>query len=123
MPACRRIGKTLSPYGQEIAALGRALGVLDTLQMPIEAGVAAGHGFKHASRSIIFPGAPTGALENVLVSVSADEAYADFAEILLRRSLDSAASGSAASSSTNLFDIIDTNTSSEDVFQGSSNRS
>lgn len=89
----------------------------------VEKGVAAGYGFKHASRSIIFPGAPTGALENVLVSVSAAEAYADFAEILLRRSLDSAASGSAASSSTNLFDIIDTNTSSEDVFQGSSNRS
>jgi len=89
----------------------------------VEKGVATGYGFKHASRSIIFPGAPTGALENVLVSVSAAEAYADFAEILVRQSLDPAASTSASSASPSLIDIIDTKTSSEGVFQGSSNRS
>lgn len=89
----------------------------------VEKGVAAGYGFKHASRSILFPGAPTGSIENVLVSVTAAEAYADFAEILIRQSSGSAASTSPTSASTSLFDIIDTKTSSEDVFQGSSNRS
>jgi hypothetical protein len=41
----------------------------------VEKGVAAGYGYRHASRSIIFPGAPTGAIDNVLLSVSAAEAY------------------------------------------------
>jgi hypothetical protein len=89
----------------------------------VEKGVATGYGFKHASRSIIFPAAPTGALDNVLVSVSAAEAYADFAEILVRQSSDPAVSAPAAASSTSLFDIIDTNTSSEGVFHGNSSRS
>jgi hypothetical protein len=88
----------------------------------IEKGVAMGYGFKHASRSIFFPGAPTGAVENVLVSVSAAEAYDDFADILLRLASGSATSISS-SSSASLFDIIDTSTSSDEVFQGSSNRS
>ncbi len=48
----------------------------------VEKGVAAGYGYKHASRSIIFPDAPTGAVENVLLSVSAAEAYDDFTAML-----------------------------------------
>jgi len=89
----------------------------------VEKGVAAGYGYKHTSYSIIFPGAPSGAVENALVSVSATEAYDDFAEILYSGLLASESSRSAAaSSSPRLFDNIVTKTSS-DVFQGSSNLS
>ncbi|MGH6681215.1 MAG: hypothetical protein ACREDL_20320, partial [Bradyrhizobium sp.] len=35
----------------------------------VERGVTARYGYKHASRSIIFPGAPSGAVDNFLVSV------------------------------------------------------
>ena len=89
----------------------------------VEKGVAAGYGYKHESRSIFFPGAPTGAVENVLVSVSADEAYDDFAKILLGEFSDSAASNSRLPPLGSGLDSIDTNTSSEGVFHGSSSRS
>lgn len=84
----------------------------------VEKGVAAGYGYKHASRSIIFPGAPTGAVENVLLSVSAREAYDDFMEVLLS---EFSASGAWRSplESANRFDSIDTKISSDDVFHGS----
>jgi GNAT superfamily N-acetyltransferase len=88
----------------------------------VEKGVAAGYGYKHTSYSIIFPGAPSGAVENALVSVSAAEAYEDFAAILYSGFADSGISKSAASSSPRLFDSIVTKTSSG-VFQGSSNLS
>ena len=88
----------------------------------VEKGVATGYGYKHTSYSIIFPGAPTGAVENALVSVSAAEAYDDFAEILYRGLFTSQISGPTASSSPRLFDSIVTSTSSG-VFQGSSNLS
>lgn len=84
----------------------------------VEKGVAAGYGYKHASRSIIFPGAPTGAVENVLLSVSAAEAYDDFAEILLSEFSTPATSRSPLESA-NRFDSIDTKISSDDVFHGS----
>jgi hypothetical protein len=89
----------------------------------VEKGVAAGYGYKHASRSIFFPGAPTGSVENVLVSVSATEAYDDFAEILLTEFSGSAKAKSRPFSSGSLLDNIDTKTSSEGVFHGSNNRS
>ena len=88
----------------------------------VEKGVAAGYGYKHISYSIIFPGAPSGAVENALVSVSAAEAYDDFAEILYSGLFASEISRSAASSSPRLFDNIVTKTSSG-VLQGSSNLS
>lgn len=122
-------GKRLS---QLLPRIGRAYalarwpidwGISIVAPVLVERGVAAGYGYKHASRSIIFPGAPTGAVENVLLSVSAAEAYDDFAEILLRDFPGSKVSRSAAFSSTNFFDNMDTKTSSEAVFQGSSNRS
>ena len=78
----------------------------------VEKGVATGYGYKHTSYSIIFPGAPTGAVENALVSVSAAEAYDDFAEILYRGLFTSEISGPTASSSPRLFDNIVTSTSS-----------
>jgi hypothetical protein len=89
----------------------------------VDKGVAAGYGYKRVSYSINFPGAPSGAIENVLVSVSAAEAYDDFATILSRGLLATERSRSAESSSARRFDNIDTSTSSDDVFQGSSNLS
>jgi hypothetical protein len=86
-------------------------------------GVATGYGYKHESRSIIFPGAPSGAVENVLVSVTAAEAYDDFAEILLTGFFASTASNLTAPSSANRLDSIETKISSDDVFHGSSSRS
>jgi hypothetical protein len=89
----------------------------------VEKGVAAGYGYKHESRSIFFPGAPTGSVENVLVSVSATEAYDDFAEILKTEFSDSVAVKLRSPASGSFLDNIDTKTSSEGVFHGSSNRS
>ena len=87
----------------------------------VEKGIAAGYGYKHASYSIAYPESPWGDLEVVLVSLSATEAYADFAEMLLSSSSAAAASGAAASA--NLFDDKVTNTSSDGVLHGSSRRS
>ncbi len=89
----------------------------------VEKGVAAGYGYKHASRSIIFPGAPTGAIDNVLLSVSAAEAYDDFADILIREFSAWAVPKSSMSASANFFDNIETKTSADDVFHGSNSRS
>ncbi len=89
----------------------------------VEKGVAAGYGYKHLSRSIIFPGAPTGAIDNVLLSVSAAEAYDDFAAILMREFSAWAVPKSSTSPSANFFDNIETKTSADDVFHGSNSRS
>jgi len=122
-------GKRLS---QLLPRIGRAYalarwpidwGISIVAPVLVEKGVAAGYGYKHTSRSIIFPGAPTGAIENVLLSVSAAEAYDDFANILVSEFSASAGAASPVSSSASRFDNIDTRTSSDDVFQGSSSRS
>jgi hypothetical protein len=89
----------------------------------VEKGIAAGYGYKHESRSIVFPGAPSGAVENVLVSVSVAEAYEDFREILLQEFSGSAVSKARPLPSASGLDNIDTKTSSEGVFHGSSSRS
>lgn len=89
----------------------------------VEKGIASGYGYKHNSWSIIFPGAPSGAVENVLVSVRAAEAYEDFASILLNGFSISGGSNLVEASSTSTLDNIDTRISSEHVFHGSSSRS
>jgi hypothetical protein len=88
----------------------------------VDKGVAAGYGYKRVSYSIIFPGAPTGAIENALVSVSAAAAYDDFAAILSTGFFATESSGSDSASARRR-DNIDTSTSSDDVFHGSSNLS
>jgi GNAT superfamily N-acetyltransferase len=122
-------GKRLS---QLLPRLGRAYalarwpidwGISIVAPALVEKGVAAGYGYKRESRSIIFPGAPSGAIENVLVSVSATGAYEDFASILRNgfpRS-DTFRLGTAPPSER--FDNIETKISSDDVFHGSSSRS
>jgi hypothetical protein len=121
-------GKRLS---QLLPRIGRAYalarwpidwGISIVAPILVEKGVAAGYGYKHSSYSIIFPGAPSGAVENVLVSVSATEAYDDFAAMLNNGLFGSETPRSATSSSPSRFDDMDTRTSSE-VFQGSSNLS
>ena len=121
-------GKRLS---QLLPRLGRAYalarwpidwGISIVAPVLVEKGVAAGYGYKRVSYSIIFPGAPSGAVDNALISVSATEAYDDFAEILNTGFLASEMPRSAKSSSPRRFDSIDTSTSSG-VFQGSSNLS
>jgi len=88
----------------------------------VDKGVAAGYGYKHLSYSISYPGSPLGDVELVLVSLSATEAYEDFAETLSRQSV-AKASDTIASSSSSLWDDNVTKTSSEGVLQGSSSRS
>jgi hypothetical protein len=89
----------------------------------VEKGIAAGYGYKHASYSIAYPGSPWGDLEVVLVSLTATEAYSDFAEVLLSQSADTAISNSAIGASGNRFDERVTNTSSDGVLHGSNSRS
>jgi hypothetical protein len=89
----------------------------------VEKGVAAGYGYKRESRSIIFPGAPSGAVENVLVSVSAVGAYDDFASILLDGFSIAKPFALTTFPSSTRFDNIETRISSDDVFHGSSSRS
>ena len=88
----------------------------------VEKGIATGYGYKHASYSIAYPESPWGDLEVVLVSLSATEAYADFAEMLLSPSPAATAVSDPAPSASLLDDKV-TNTSSDGVLHGSSRRS
>ena len=89
----------------------------------VEKGIAAGYGYKHASYSIAYPESPWGDLEVVLVSLSAEEAYNDFARMLFSPPSVPAASGSIVPTSPILVDDSVTNTSSDGVLHGSSSRS
>jgi hypothetical protein len=88
----------------------------------VEKGVAAGYGYPHRSRSILFPGAPSGAVENVLAYISAAEAYDDLAEYLRIELSRSAFTALPTPSSNPLEDSV-TRISSDGVFQGSSSLS
>jgi hypothetical protein len=84
----------------------------------VDKGVAAGYGYKHTSYSVCFPASPWGDIEFALVSISAEEAYDDFASIMWGE-------GDAAESvgATTVFEKSVTRVSSDLVFQGSSSRS
>jgi hypothetical protein len=86
-------------------------------------GVAAAYGYPRASYSIFFPGSPWGDLEVVLTSVCAAEAYDDLANFLTTELSISEASGSAATSSSSIFDDRVTKISSDGVLHGSNNLS
>jgi hypothetical protein len=120
----RRLSELLPRLGRAYAMARWPVdwGISFVAPILVEKGVAAGYGYKHSSYSIMFPGSPWGDLEVVLVSLSAAEAYDDFANALVKLS---AAGGTAISapSSTTLLDDKVTNTSSEGVLQGNSNRS
>ena len=89
----------------------------------VEKKVASGYGYKHVSYSISYPNSPWGDIDFALVSLSAAEAYADFADMLTTKASLSEVVGSAEISPTILRDDKVTRISSEGVFHGSSNRS
>jgi hypothetical protein len=89
----------------------------------VDKGVAAGYGYPHASRSIFFPDAPSGAVENVLSYMSAAEAYDDLAKYLTTALSGSTVDDRELGESSNLREDSVTRTSSEGVFQGSSSLS
>jgi len=114
---------------QVAGRLGRAFAVsrwpLDWImcfvQPPIvQSGVAAGYGYRHMTRGIFFPGSVYGDLEVFVVSLSAEEAYEDFAEFMAAEL--AAASASTPGSGMRRLQTV-TRTSSVDVFQGSSSLS
>ena len=97
-------------------------GISFVLPKLVDNGVAAGYGYKHTSYSIYFPGSVVGDVDVVLVSISASEAYADFAEVLDRLG-HSGNSFSASPTSISFLDDRLTKISSDRVFQGSNSRS
>lgn len=97
-------------------------GISFVLPRLVDNGVAAGYGYKRTSYSIYFPASVVGDVDVVLVSVSASEAYADFAEALDRLG-HLGHSCSASSTSISFLDDRLTKISSDRVFQGSNSRS
>lgn len=115
-----------------LARLGRAYavsrwpvdwGIALVAPVLVENGVSAGYGYKHASRSIFYPGSPWGDLEVVLAYLSAAEAYDDIAEFLLAELSGSGNDWLKTMFSPRPRDERVTITSSEGVFHGSSNLS
>jgi hypothetical protein len=120
----RRLMRLVPRLGRAYA-LGRwpvNWGISFVLPQLVNNGIAAGYGYKRASYSIYFPGSVLGDVDVVLVSVSAPQAYADFAELVAR--LDgSHPSVSASATSISFLDDKLTKISSDRVFQGSNSRS
>jgi hypothetical protein len=120
----RRLMRLVPRLGRA-CALGRwpvNWGISFVLPSLVDNGIAAGYGYKRASYSIYFPGSVLGDVDVVLVSVSASQAYADFAEALDR--LDhSEPSISKSSMSVSFLEDKVTKISSDRVFQGNSRRS
>ena len=119
-------------FSQLLGRLGRAYAVArwpvdwaTALITPalVEKGVAAGYGYQHQSRSIFFPASPLGDLELVVNYLSASEAYADLANFLTTTLSVSSGAEGAMTELDNPLDQSVTRTSSEGVFQGSSNLS
>src|SRR6516225_3574741 len=115
-----------------LARLGRAYavsrwpvdwGIAIVAPVLVEKGVGAGYGYQHASRSILFPGAPSGAVENVLTYLSANEAYKDLEKFLIEELLGSKEDALGASVLGRPLDERVTRTSSDGVFHGSSSLS
>jgi hypothetical protein len=121
----RRLSELLPRLGRAYALARWPVDWAISLVFPVlvDKGVATGYGYKHISYSLMFPGSPWGDLELVLVSLSAAEAYDDFAEVLFRDFSASMSSTSAEASLGNTLEQRLTNISSDGVFQGSSSRS
>jgi hypothetical protein len=88
----------------------------------VKKGLAANYGQKHLSYSVFYPGSPQG--EQVIAYTPVKDVYEDFANFITLEGLggEYADLGSASAASTSREHIV-TNTSSVDVFHGSSNRS
>lgn len=88
-----------------------------------EKGVAAGYGYRHLETGVFFPEAPTGTVDDVLAYLSVAEAYDDLATYLRTELSDPNAEDFATGASRSPREDSVTKTSSEGVFQGSSNLS
>jgi hypothetical protein len=89
----------------------------------VQSGVAAGYGYRHMSRGIVFPGSCYGDLEVFLVYLSVAEAYEDFDEFLALELSGSDHNDDAATLlGTRRLHTV-TRTSSDDVAQGRVSRS
>jgi hypothetical protein len=121
----RRLSHVLARLGRAYAVARWPVdwGIALVAPVLVEKEVSAGYGYKHASRSIFFPGSPWGDLEVVLAYLSAAEAYEDLAEYLIKELSGSTSEGFAGTSPRSPLDDRVTRTSSEGVFHGSSNRS
>jgi GNAT superfamily N-acetyltransferase len=89
----------------------------------VEKGVATGYGYKHVSFSVAFPGSPWGALDLAVVSVSPEEAYADFTKVLLAKFSSSKSSHSSGEAAVSTREHRLTKVSSDGVFHGSNSLS
>jgi GNAT superfamily N-acetyltransferase len=89
----------------------------------VEKKVAEGYGYKHVSYSVSYPGSPWGDIEFALVSLSAMEAYDDFARMLVCRFCGMGEDIPSAISSTSFREDNVTRISLDGVFQGKSSRS
>jgi GNAT superfamily N-acetyltransferase len=89
----------------------------------VEKKVAAGYGYKHVSYSISYPGSPWGDIDFALVSLSAMEAYDDFARVLVCKLCGIGDDPSSETSSPSCRDDNVTSISLDGVFHGSSSRS
>jgi GNAT superfamily N-acetyltransferase len=121
----RRLSQLLPRLGRAYAVARWPVdwGISFVAPVLVEKNVAAGYGYKHVSYSISYPGSPWGDLDCALVSLSAAEAYDDFAKMLLCKLCGIGEETSSATSSTSTSDDIVTNTSLDGVRHGSSNRS
>ena len=121
----RRLSQLLPRLGRAYAVARWPVDWGISLVAPIlvDKKVAAGYGYRHVSYSVAYPDSPWGDVDFALVSLSAEEAYDDFANVLANTLCGTDEPGSIAASSTSVWDESVTNISSEGVFHGSSNRS
>jgi GNAT superfamily N-acetyltransferase len=89
----------------------------------VDKGVAAGYGYQHVSYSVSYPGSPWGDIEFALVSLSALEAYDDFAASLTAASSGFEGCVSSLVAASNRREDNDTRISLDGVLHGSSSRS
>jgi hypothetical protein len=118
------LSELVGRLGRAFAAATWPVDWMMCLVVPVLAdkGVASGYGYKHFSRSIVFPKSHLGDLEMVVAYLSGDEAYADFDEFLTS-GLSNPTYFDRSDSSANRFENMVTRISSDAVVQGSISRS
>lgn len=115
----RHLSEIVGRLGRAFAAATWPVDWMMCLVMPplADKGVAYGYGYKHLSRSILFPGSYLGDLEMIVAYLSAEEAYADFAEYL-SDGLSDATHFADAMPSPSRFENMVTSTSLDPVVHG-----
>jgi len=116
----RHLSELVGRLGRAFAAARWPVDWMMCLVMPVlaEKGVATGYGYKHLSRSVLFPSSPLGDLEMIVAYLSIGEAYTDFEEFLTAGLAEPGYFGAAELPASRRENIV-TRTSSEPVFHGS----